>query len=136
MGCEFAAGGHDSRVPLGNSSEGWDEVRAERARRELQAKLELGLWKPQPQHSYVDSTEELTFRELASEWFEDRRQNPEIRPATVKNDLWALTRYLLSFFGELFPSQITVQTVKAYRRRIHEENAAIGAAGARRQTAA
>jgi integrase len=127
-GLRVRAGGHDSRVSLGNSAEGWDEVRADRARRELQANLELGLWKPQPQHSYTDATEELTFRELATEWFEDRQRNPEIRPATIKNDLWALTRYLLPFFGELFPSQITVQTIKAYRRRIHDENAAISAA--------
>lgn len=127
-GLRVRAGGHDTRLPLGHSAEGWDEIRAERARRELQAKLELGLWKPQPEHSYADATEELTFRELATDWFEDRQRNPEIRPATIKNDLWALTRYLLPFFGELFPSQITVQTVKAYRRSIHEENAAITAA--------
>jgi integrase len=122
------AGGHDARVPLGNSADGWDEIRAERARRELQAKLELGLWTPQPARSYRDATDEPTFRELATDWFEDRRRNPAIRPATIKNDLWALTRYLLPFFGELFPSQISVQTVKEYRRRIHDENTAICAA--------
>jgi hypothetical protein len=112
------AGGHDARVPLGNSGDGWDEVRAERARRELQAKLELGLWTPQPGHSFGDAIDQPTFRELATDWFEDRRRNPEIREATIKNDLWALTRYLLPFLGELFPSQITLQTVKAYRRHI------------------
>jgi hypothetical protein len=34
-GLRVRASGHDSRVPLGNSAEGWDEVRADRARREL-----------------------------------------------------------------------------------------------------
>ncbi len=62
------------------------------------------------------------------DWFEDRRRNPEIQEATTKNDRWALTRYLLPFFGDLFPSQIGVQTVKAYRQRIHDENATIRAA--------
>lgn len=46
---------------------------------------------------------------------------PALHPRRVRASL-------LPFFGELFPSQITVQTVKAYRRRIHEENAAISAA--------
>jgi integrase len=119
------AGGHDARVPLGNSDDGWDEIRAERARRELHAKLELGLWTPQPKHAFVDATAEPTFRELATDWFEDRQRNPEVREATVSNDLWALTRYLLPFFGDLLPSQIGVQTVKAYRRQIHDENATI-----------
>ena len=94
------AGGHDTRVPLGNGHDGWDEVQAERARREFQAKLELGLWTPQPKHSFVEATAEATFRELATDWFEDRRRNPEIRDATIKNDLWALTRYLVPFFGD------------------------------------
>jgi hypothetical protein len=122
------AGGHDVRVPLGNTADGWDEARAERARRQLQAKLELGLWTPQPQHSFADSTDEPSFRDLATDWFEDRQRNPAIRPATIQNDLRALTRYLVPFFGDLFPSQITVQTIKAYRRRTHDENATIVAA--------
>jgi integrase len=122
------AGGHDARVPLGNTGDGWDEARAESARRQLQAKLELGLWTPQPRHSFADSTDEPSFRDLATEWFDDRQRNPAIRPATIQNDLWALTRYLVPFFGDLLPSQITVQTIKAYRRRTHDENATIVAA--------
>src|SRR5438067_13694798 len=97
-GLRVRAGGHDTRVPLGNSNDGWDELRAERARRELQAKLELGLWTPQPNHSFADAADEPTFRELATVWFEDRQRNPQIRPATIQNDLWALRRYLLPFF--------------------------------------
>jgi hypothetical protein len=58
----------------------------------------------------------------------DRRDNPGIRPRTVEHDLWQLTRYLLPFFGELRPSQITPLTVKRYRRHIHEQNAQIRAA--------
>jgi integrase len=76
----------------------------------------------------VADDDEPSFRVLASEWFEARRANPAIRPATVAGDRWALTRYLLPFFGELQPSEITPLTVKRYRRKIHEENIQITAA--------
>jgi integrase len=121
-------GGSDERVPLGNTNDGWDEARAERARGQLLAKIELGLWNPRAGGPHGDYEEEPTFRELATDWFEGRQANPAIRPATISGDLWALTRYLLPFFGELLPSQITPLTVKRYRRRIHEENVQIRAA--------
>jgi hypothetical protein len=85
--------------------------------------------RPAPGSSHTGGAgEEPTFRELATDWFTDRRANPAIRPRTVEHDLWQLTRYLLPFFGELRPSQITPATVKKYRRQIHDENAHIRAA--------
>lgn len=120
--------GSDDRVPLGNSGDGWDEARAERAREQLLAKIELGLWSPRSVGQGADYDEEPTFRELATDWFEARQANPAIRPATLAGDRWALTRYLLPFLGELLSSQITPLTVKRYRRHIHEENAQIRAA--------
>ena len=121
-------GGSDDRVALGNTSDGWDEARAERAREQLLAKIELGLWSPRSVAASADYDEEPTFRELATDWFEARQANPAIRPATLAGDRWALTRYLLPSLGELLPSQITPLTVKRYRRHIHEENAQIRAA--------
>jgi integrase len=118
--------GRDERVPLGNTNDGWDEARAERARGQLLAKIELGLWSPRAAPGDYDK--EPTFRELATDWFESRQANPAIRPATISGDLWALTRYLLPFFGEVLPSQITPLTVKRYRRHIHEQNVQIRAA--------
>jgi hypothetical protein len=41
-----------------------------------------------------------------------------------------LTCYLIAFFGEILPSQISPTTIKQYRRRIHEENAHIRTARA------
>jgi integrase len=120
-------GGSDDRVPLGNSTYGWDEARAERARQQLLAKIELGLWSPRSAGAGGNYDEEPTFRELATDWFEARQANPAIRPTTLAGDRWALTRYLLPFLGELLPSQITPLTVKRYRRHIHEENAHIRA---------
>jgi hypothetical protein len=40
------SGGADEAIALGNSSDGWDEARAERAREQMLAKIELGLWQP------------------------------------------------------------------------------------------
>jgi hypothetical protein len=116
------AAGNDETVPLGNSRQGWDETRADRARRELLAKIELGLWTPGSASATVSSDEEPTFAELATDWLADRERNPEIRSRTTDDDRWWLTRYLIPFFGDLRPSQITPLTLKRYRRRIHEEN--------------
>jgi integrase len=122
-------GGADARLPLGNTNDGWDEARVERAREQLLAKIKLGLWTPPSAAAREDAAdEEPTFRELASNWYHDRERNPAIRASTLKDDHWRLTRYLLPFFGELRPSEITPVTIKEYRRRIHEENAQISAA--------
>ena len=121
-------GGVDDRVPLGNTAEGWDEARVDVARRQQLAKIELGLWSPSA--STVGSTykEEPTFRELATDWLDARKQNPAIRSRTTELNEWQLRRYLAPFFGDLLPSQITSDKVKQYRRRIHAENAHIRAA--------
>jgi integrase len=119
-------GGADETVPLGNTAEGWDEARAERARRQLLAKIDLGLWIPGSPRSSPD--EEPTFAELATGWLIDRERNPGIRERTTENDRWRLTRYLIPFFGKLRPSQMTPVTIKHYRRHIHEENEHIRAA--------
>jgi integrase len=120
-------GGADERIPLGNSNEGWDEIRVETARKQLLAKIELGLWTSGPSDSTA-SEQEPTFRELATDWLQDRRRNPAIRPKTIELNESQLTRYLLPFFGDLRPSQITPQKIKEYRRRIHEDNTHIRAA--------
>jgi integrase len=122
------ASDNDKTVPLGNSSEGWDEARAERARRQLLAKIELGLWTPGSAGATARSDEEPTFAELATDWLVDRERNPAIRSRTTDDDRWRLTRYLIPFFGSLRPSQITPLMVKQYRRRVHEENEHIVAA--------
>src|SRR5579872_1082723 len=118
--------GGDETVPLGNTGEGWDETRAERARRQLLAKVELGLWTPGSQASPT-SDGEPTFAELATDWLADRERNPAIRASTTADDRWRLTRYLVPFFGKLRPSQISPLTVRQYRRHIHKENEYIAA---------
>jgi len=128
FGLRVRAGGADEVVPLGNSNDGWDEARVDVARRQLLAKIELGLWTPGRGNPSADSDEEPTFRELATDWLQDRRRNPAIRPNTVTLNESQLTRYLLPFFGDLLPSQITPQKIKQYRRGIHEDNERLRAA--------
>lgn len=127
FGLRARAGGGDEVVPLGNSSEGWDETRVEVARKQLLAKMELGLWTPGRRDQSTDPDQEPTFRELATDWLDDRRRNPAIRPKTIELNESQLKRYLLPFFGDLLPSQITTQKIKEYRRGIHEDNAHIRA---------
>ncbi len=123
FGLRVRIGGADERVPLGNSHDGWDEIRVEVARRQLLAKIELGLWIPGPQdHASRSDQEEPTFRELATDWLRARQLNPAIRERTTELNESQLKRYLLPFFGELLPTQITKDKVKDYRDRIHTEN--------------
>lgn len=121
--------GADEAIPLGNTGDGWDEARAEKARQQTLAKIELGLWKPQQLAPATTSEREPTFAALATEWLADRERNPGIRPRTTEDDRWRLERYLIPFFGALLPSQITPTTIKEYRRSIHDENAHIRAGG-------
>lgn len=115
--------GADERVPLGNSNDGWEEIRAEQARRQLLAKIELGQWAPRTDAtSRGREDEEPTFRELATDWLESRKRNPAIRPRTTELNEYQLKRYLAPFFGELRPSEITVTKIKQYREQIHREN--------------
>jgi integrase len=90
--------------------------------------MELGLWSPRAHGISKDYDEEPTFRELATDWLDARKQNPAIAPRTVELNEWQLRRYLAPFFGELLPSQITSEKVKQYRRHTHAENARIRAA--------
>jgi Phage integrase, N-terminal SAM-like domain len=127
FGLRVRIGGADDRVPIGNTSDGWDELRVETARKQLLAKIELGLWTPGAIGGGGDPEDEPTFRELATDWLADRKRNPAIRPKTIELNRSQLIRYLLPFFGDLLPSQITPQKIKEYRRGIHEDNAQLRA---------
>ncbi len=127
FGLRVRTGGDDEVVSLGNSGEGRDEVRVDGARKQLLAKIELGLWMPGAASGQGDPDEEPTFRELATDWLQDRKRNPAIRPRTTELNESQLTRYLVPFFGELLPSQITSQQIKQYRRQLHDDNAQIRA---------
>jgi integrase len=122
--------GADQRVPLGNTNDGWDEIRADHARKQLLARIELGQWTPQRTTDPYASNEEPTFRELATDWLDARKRNPAIRPRTTELNESQLRRYLAPFFGELRPSQITATKIREYREHIHVENEQIRNAAA------
>jgi hypothetical protein len=70
--------GADDRVALGNTSDGWDEIGAEAARKQLLAKIELGLWAPRKGNArglYGDK--EPTFRETG--WRRASATRPSVR---------------------------------------------------------
>ncbi len=46
FGLRVRVAGTDERVALGNTHDGWDEMRVETARKQLLAKIELGRWTP------------------------------------------------------------------------------------------
>ncbi|MGH2866322.1 MAG: tyrosine-type recombinase/integrase, partial [Solirubrobacteraceae bacterium] len=85
----------------------------------------LGLWTPERRDRAGSNDEEPTFRELATDWLRARELNPAIRQRTTELNESQLKRYLLPFFGELLPTQITKDKVKNYRDRIHRENGEI-----------
>jgi hypothetical protein len=96
FGLRVRIAGADERFPLGNSEEGWDEIRAETARRQLLAKIELGLWAPEPENVPGGRREEEpTFRELATDWLQSRKRNPAISKRTTELNESQLKRYLL-----------------------------------------
>jgi hypothetical protein len=131
FGLRVRVAGTDQRVALGNTHDGWDEMRVETARKQLLAKIELGLWTAQPENtSGRNSREQPTFRELATDWLRARELNPAIRERTTELNESQLTRYLLPFFGDLLPSDITSEKLKDYRAHIHTENAQIRTATA------
>jgi integrase len=124
FGLRIRIAGGDERVALGNTNDGWDEARAETARKQLLAKIDLGLWTPRldEANSSRGGDTEPTFRELATDWLESRKRNPAIGPRTTELNESQLTRYVLPWFGELLPSEITVTKVKEYRENMHREN--------------
>jgi integrase len=116
------------RCAFATGRSSWDEPRVDRARRQLLAKIELGLWRPGAVQPARDPEREPTFRELATDWLVDRRDDPALRPRTIEHDTWQLTRYLLPAFGDLAVSAITPEVVKRYCRGLREENFEIEAA--------
>jgi len=60
-------GGADESILLGNTADGWDEARADRARRRLLSKIELGLWRPGETGTDPSAEREPIFPELATE---------------------------------------------------------------------
>lgn len=57
FGLRIRAAGADEHVALGNSGEGWDEVRVEAARKQLLAKIERACGRPNRRTGIVEATQ-------------------------------------------------------------------------------
>jgi integrase len=128
----FRAYGKRRYLALGTSEEGWTREKAEKRLGHVIADVERGIWRPEaPPPDQVES-EEPTFHEFASEWFEGIAL--ELRERTRIDYRWRLSNHLLPYFAKHRLSAITVEEVDRYRREKVRESKATEAAR-RRQLA-
>jgi integrase len=109
----FRAYGRREYLTLGSSADGWTRRKAE-LELELEnilADVRRDIWKPAA--APVRPPDDPSFHEYASRWLADRA--PELRPRTVEDYTWALTRHLLPFFHRHRLSEITIAEVDRYR---------------------
>ncbi len=109
----FRANGDRHYLTLGTAEEGWDRRGAEEELQNVLADVRRGIWKPPRPEPVVVATEDPTFHEFASEWFE--RHRPEWREKTIRDYEWAICGHLLPFFAEHRLTQITVAEVDRYK---------------------
>src|SRR4051794_6268131 len=105
------AAGERRQVRLGREADGWTRRRAEE---ELQAGVaDLRRGRPNEHAEPPEQRPDPLFAAFAFEWFE--RVRGELRPNTVLDYEWQLTRHLLPWFGRMPLSAITPQEVDRYR---------------------
>ena len=109
----FRAYGERQYVTLGTDAEGWTSQHAEVELQNVLADVRRGTWRPPRPEPAPAATEDPTFHEFASEWFDAKRR--EIRPNTASSYRNDLTNHLLPFFARHHLSQITIQEVDRYR---------------------
>jgi Phage integrase, N-terminal SAM-like domain len=112
----FNANGGRQYVALGNSEEGWTQMRAQdELEREL-ARVKLGTWEA-PKAADAELVPALeqdpTFHEFSSQWFEASKG--EWRETTRLDYEWQLSHHLLPFFKHHRLSQVTIAEVDRYR---------------------
>jgi integrase len=109
-------------------ADAWTRDRAEAELQNVMADVRRGTWRPP--NPVVESapapTDDPTFHEFASEWFEGIRY--ERKQSTVDAIEWRLSYVLLPFFQHHRLSQITVQEVDRYRNVQVRESARLASA--------
>ncbi|HEY4810330.1 MAG TPA: site-specific integrase [Solirubrobacteraceae bacterium] len=110
----FMAAGRRRFQTLGTSAQGWTRARAQTELANALADVRRGIWQP-PAAAQVEvvRSEDPTFHEFASEWFEAHQG--EWRPGTRADYRQHLTHHLLPFFEHHRLSQITISEVDRYR---------------------
>jgi integrase len=106
----FHAYGRRHHVALGPVT----REQAERELRGLLVDVERGIWRPdEPLPEPEPVPEELTFHQLAEQWWLERER--ELSPKTQTDYRWRLEAHLLPHFAEHLLSQITVAEVDRYK---------------------
>ncbi len=100
-------------VSLGHSWKGYTRRQAELELQNVLADIRRGTWRPpQPKEAPAPPTDP-TFHEFASEWFEGKRH--EVKPRSVEEYEWGLSKHLLPFFKDHRLSEITIVEVDRYK---------------------
>lgn len=115
------ANGRRRYVTLGSRADGWDRQRAQDELDNVLADIRRGRWQP-PTREKPEEDRDPSFHEFASRWFAGL-SDEGLRPATLKDYEWQLTRHLLPFFKVHTLSTITVGEVDRYRQSKVREGA-------------
>jgi integrase len=108
----FTANGKRRYVTLGRPEDGWNRQRAEAELERTLAQVKLGQWQPATKVE-AKPADDPSFHQFASRWFE--RHRPEWRERTVEDYRWALSHHLLPHFADHRLTDITIETVDAYK---------------------
>lgn len=107
----FSAYGQRFELPAGTD----DEIRARARLDEILDRVKRGEWQPPVKTKPVPPrAAEPTFGEFAEQWF--GQIAPGLSERGREDYLWALNGHLLPYFTERLLSEITVESVDAYRQ--------------------
>jgi integrase len=130
--------GRAEKVTLGNSKQGWNDVRAELELEKIVQQIERGTWVPPrlrpPADRLADAMADLgvevdePFRTFAKTWWEAKRLSLDEK--TLVDYAWRLT-YLHRFFDRYRLSEITVRVVDRFRDELAGQAETIRQAAAR-----
>lgn len=110
----FSAYGKRRAVTFGKAADGWTEAKAREELENILADVRRGRW--QPHQVEAPAPREIpTFHEFASDWF-NGLEDEGLRPNTLLDYEWQLSRHLLPFFSGHYLSEITVAEVDRYRK--------------------
>jgi integrase len=100
-------------LSLGYSWEGYTRRQADTELQNILADIRRGTWTPAQPELVAAPTQDPTFHEFASQWFEAHRH--EVSKRTIEDYQWALTHHLLPFFKDHHLTQITIAEVDRYK---------------------
>ena len=124
--------GRAEKVTLGNSKQGWNEIRAELELEKIIQQVERGTWVPPRLRPKADRLADAMadvgiavdepFRTFANSWWEAKRLTLDDK--TIVDYAWRLS-YLHPFFDRYRLSEITVRVVDRFRDELADQSETI-----------